>query len=150
MRVDFQSEKLEQLLKKVPTFWEDSKIMRQLAAYGAFAIKERTARGVDYQEKEFAPYSVAYEELRRKKGRAVDKVNLLFKGKMLGAITTDARKGEGTIFFSSATESDKAYRHVAGLGNLPKREFFRLSRKDANFITDTLNKHIDTELEKNT
>ena len=148
MKIKFESEKLERLLKLAPSFWEDSQIMRRLAAYGASKIKERTAKGNDYQEKSFAPYAISTEKLRKSAGRPINFVDLDFTGKMIGAITSDGKKGEGQIYFLSTKESEKAYKHMKGNRKLPQREFFRLSKKDMNKITDMLNTHVSEKLDK--
>jgi len=86
-------------------------------------ISRRTLKGLDFQGRNFAPYTPEYAEFRRQEGRPL-RPDLNFTGQMLGAMTIEASPSRGRIFFTRTAEGTKA------LGNDKKRPFFAISRKD--------------------
>ena len=93
-------------------------------------IQKRTSLGLDINEQAFEEYTGPYAAFRKSKGRPVDKVKLIFTGKMRGSMTSGLQGQDGLIFFSSRAESKKA-----ALNNR-KRPFFGLNRKDTRAIRD--------------
>jgi hypothetical protein len=113
------------------TFTKNHKVaMRRAAAEGLNRIQKRTSLGLDVNEQPFRPYSNAYRGFRQSKGRPVDKVKLIFTGKMRGSMASGLQGQDGLIFFSSRAESKKAAM------NNRKRQFFGLNRKDTRAIRD--------------
>ena len=104
--------------------------MLRAAAVGRARIDKRTRMGLDVHEQPFRPYSEAYKGFRREKGRPVDKVNLIFTGKMLGDMQFGMQGQDGLINFSRRTEAKKA------AFNNRSRQFFGLNRGDTRAIRD--------------
>lgn len=103
--------------------------MRRAAAEGLNRIQKRTSLGLDINEQPFRPYSEAYKGFRKSKGRPVDKVRLIFTGRMRGAMASGLSGQDGLIFFTSRAESRKA------AFNNRKRPFFGLNRSDERAIS---------------
>ncbi len=106
------------------------KAMRRAAAEGLNRIQKRTSLGLDVNEQPFRPYSKSYAAFRKKKKRPVDKVKLIFTGRMRGAMQSGLRGRDGIINFSSRTESKKA------AFNNKTRPFFDLNKRDTKAIKD--------------
>jgi len=130
--IDTKPRDLRKMVQKFGrTFTKNHKVaMRRAAAEGLNRIQKRTSLGLDVNEQPFRPYSDAYRSFRQSKGRAVDKVKLIFTGRMRGAMTSGLQGQDGLIFFSSRAESKKAAM------NNRKRPFFGLNRKDTRAIRD--------------
>ena len=132
VNIDTTPRDLRQMVEKLGrTFTKNHKrAMRRAAAEGVNRINKRTSLGLDVNEQPFRPYSESYKGFRESKGRPVDKVKLIFTGKMRGAMTSGLQGQDGLIFFSSRAESKKA------AFNNRKRPFFGLNRKDTRSIRD--------------
>lgn len=104
------------------------------AQVGVNIIEDRTERGKGYKAG-FKPYSKAYKQFRRNKGRGA-KPDLNFTGKMLGSMTTKASKKKANIFFTRATEAKKAAM------NDKTRPFFGFSRKERNKLGEVFFRYI--------
>ena len=130
--IDTKPRELRKMVQKLGrTFTKNHKVaMRRAAAEGLNRIQKRTSLGLDVNEQPFRPYSDAYRSFRQSKGRPVDKVTLIFTGRMRGAMTSGLQGQDGLIFFSSRAESKKAAM------NNRKRPFFGLNRKDTRAIRD--------------
>jgi hypothetical protein len=115
-------------------------------------VLERTSLGFDHEGRRFRPYSKAYGEERRKKGRGADRVDLRMEGHMLGDIRTrvDTSKMKGFVHFQRAVERKKAlYHNEAGVGKKRvKREFFRLSRENLSKLDKIIDGHIEKVLNR--
>lgn len=132
VNIDTKPRDLRKMVQKLGrTFTKNHKrAMRRAAAEGVNRINKRTSLGLDINEQPFRPYSEAYKGFRQSKGRPVDKVKLIFTGKMRGSMTSGLQGQDGLIFFSSRAESKKA------AFNNRKRPFFGLNRKDTRAIRD--------------
>ena len=130
--IDTKPRDLRKMVQKLGrTFTKNHKVaMRKAAAEGVNRINKRTSLGLDVHEQPFRPYSEAYKGFRQSKGRPVDKVRLIFTGRMRGAMTSGLSGQDGLIFFSSRAESKKAAM------NNRKRQFFGLNRGDTRAIRD--------------
>lgn len=110
----------------------------EIAAVDEMAIiKQRTERGEDVDNKTFAPYVPQYAKRREKLNRRVFPPNLRVTGKMISAMLTEKAvikgdKIETKIYFTNKTARDKA------LGNMKKRNFFSLSKKQIERIKSRL------------
>jgi hypothetical protein len=104
--------------------------MLRAAAVGRERIDKRTRLGLDVNEQPFRPYSEAYRGFRKKKGRPVDKVTLIFTGRMLGDMQFGMQGQDGIINFSRRSEAKKAAM------NNRRRKFFGLNRGDTRAIRD--------------
>lgn len=104
--------------------------MRRAAAEGLNRIQKRTSLGLDINEQPFRPYSEAYKGFRRSKGRPVDKVRLIFTGRMRKSMQSGLQGQDGVIYFDSRAEGQKAAQ------NNRKRPFFGLNKSDGRAIRD--------------
>lgn len=132
INIDTKPRDLRKMVEKLGrTFTKNHKrAMRRAAAEGVNRINKRTSLGLDVKEKPFRLYSEAYKGFRASKGRPVDKVRLIFTGRMRGAMTSGLQGQDGLIFFSSRAESKKAAQ------NNRTREFFGLNKSDRRAIRD--------------
>ena len=94
------------------------------AEFLMFIIKQRTAKGSDYQGNSFAKYTPEYANIRREKGLKITP-DLFFKGNMLSNMTQKSSPTKSEIYFSAVRENSKA------LGNQRKRKFFAIGSKEA-------------------
>lgn len=101
------------------------RLARRLAQFALFRIRARTARGVDYRDHLFRPYSLSWAKVRLKAGRGISTVNLFFYGHMFAAMTWRAIAGGAELFFAAPAEQAKAIENTE-LG----RTFFALSNWD--------------------
>lgn len=118
-------------------------------------IHSRTLSGKDADGRPFREYSSGYKKRRAKKGRGSN-VNLTFRGNMLGSMQTrTVRSARGALLGRiyvpdqadpdpkvKATQLDKARWHMEGAGDLPKREFFRLSNSQAKKLIKFIKEHL--------
>ena len=109
------------LQKKRPIAFKKS--LLAVAQFQRGNISRRTLKGLDFQGRNFAPYTPEYAEFRRQAGRPL-RPDLNFTGQMLGSMTVDSTTSKGRIFFTRTAEGTKA------LANDKKRPFFAISRKD--------------------
>ena len=132
VNIDTKPRDLRKMVQKLGrTFTQNHKrAMRRAAAEGVNRINKRTSLGLDVNEQPFRPYSDAYKGFRASKGRPVDKVKLIFTGRMRGAMTSGLQGQDGLIFFSSRAESRKAAQ------NNRTRPFFGLNKSDRRAIRD--------------
>ena len=112
-------------------------------------IRTKTQKGIDFNDRPFAPYSQGYLKHLNKIGYPTT-VDLFYSGKMLGALTPDMVKKTGkykvTLAFSRAEERDKALWNQV-LGN-PKREFFGFNNRTEKIRSKQFNKFVEKELRK--
>lgn len=130
--IDTKPRDLRKMVQKLGRLFTKNhkRAMRRAAAEGLNRIQKRTSQGIDINEQAFEEYTGKYAAFRKSKGRPVDKVTLIFTGKMRGSMTSGLQGQDGLIFFSSRAESKKA-----ALNNR-KRPFFGLNRKDTRAIRD--------------
>ena len=88
-------------------------------------IVKRTELGKDQDGKRFIGYSPAYAEL---KGKTT--VDLEDTNKMLQSISSKVvSRNKAQVFFRSQREATKGLFHQMGMGNLPKRKFLVLTKR---------------------
>jgi len=113
-------------------------------------IRTKTQKGIDFNDRPFAPYSQGYIKRLEKEGKPTN-VDLWYSGKMLGALTPNqALKKTGkhkiTLGFARAEERNKAlWNQVV---NSPKREFFGFNNTTEKIINKSFNQFIEKELKK--
>ena len=111
-------------------------------------IRTKTQKGIDFQNKPFAPYSEGYLKKLEKEGKPTN-VDLWYTGKMLGSLTpSEAIKKTGkykiTLGFARAEERNKAlWNQVLGT---PKREFFGFNDRTEKIISKQFNRFIEKQL----
>jgi len=132
VNIDTKPRDLRKMVQKLGrTFTQNHKrAMRRAAAEGLNRIQKRTSLGLDINEQPFRPYSEQYKGFRASKGRPVDKVRLIFTGRMRKSMQSGLRGQDGLIYFDSRAESKKA-----ALNNR-KRPFFGLNKSDRRAIRD--------------
>jgi hypothetical protein len=114
-------------------------------------IRTKTAKGIDFRDRPFAPYSQGYLKQLQREGKST-KVDLFNTGRMLGAITPSGRtvkktgKNKISINFSNSQMRQRAlFNQVL---NEPKREFFGFNKRTENIIQKTFNRFVEKELRK--
>lgn len=140
-------------------------ILRQTALMQKQTILDRTSDGEDFEGIDFEPYSSYWSFVRyvgikvgRKRGKKgkwvggrkyggglpIDKVDLFFRGNMLGSMNV-RNKGlfKEQIGFAGAEQQNKATGHNEGRGGLPQREFFGASLRDIDDIFYFVNGSVD-------
>jgi len=126
----------------------NDKAVLAIALAATTFIKERTLSGKDVRGKEFASYSKATIEHKRKRGgrHFTGNVDLVDKGRMLSSMQARSKSSNTAIIgFTRSAEKDKASRHMNGKG-VPKREFFGLSKQDESRFFNMYKKRILKEL----
>ena len=114
-------------------------------------IRTKTAKGVDFRDTPFAPYSSSYLKQLQREGKPT-KVDLFYSGRMLGALTPSNRtvkktgKHKISLNFSNAQMRQRAlFNQVL---NEPKREFFGFNNRTEKIINKQFNKFVEKELKK--
>ena len=114
-------------------------------------IRTKTAKGIDFRDRPFAPYSEGYLKKLQREGRAT-KVDLFYSGRMLGALTPSGRtiRKTGTnkvsVNFSNSQMRQRAvFNQVLGKN---KREFFGFNDRTANIIRKQFNRFVAKEFRK--
>lgn len=107
----------------------DKRLWRAVGVDAAKEIRKRTEKGSDVDGKSFKAYSPNYKAYRRKTGRST-KPNLVFTGRMLGAMARGITViKNGTRITLSGRQGSKAwYNEKRG------RVFFDVSQKEADVI----------------
>ena len=114
-------------------------------------IRTKTAKGIDFRDRPFVPYSAGYLKKLQREGKAT-KVDLFYTGRMLGALTPSGRtiRKTGTnkvsINFSNSQMRQRAvFNQVLGKN---KREFFGFNDRTANIIRKQFNRFVAKEFRK--
>ena len=114
-------------------------------------VRTKTAKGVDFRDTPFAPYSASYLKQLQREGKPT-KVDLFYSGRMLGALTPSRRtikktgKNKVSISFSNAQMRQRAlFNQVL---NEPKREFFAFNNRTEKIINKQFNRFVAKELKK--
>jgi hypothetical protein len=114
-------------------------------------IRTKTAKGIDFRDRPFAPYSQGYLKHLQKKGYPT-KVDLFYSGRMLGALTPSGKtiRKTGTnkvsVGFSNSQMLKRAvFNQVLGK---TKREFFGFNDRTAKIIGRQFNKFVAKEFRK--
>jgi len=112
-------------------------------------VRTKTAKGVDFRDRPFAPYSASYLKQLQREGKPTN-VDLFNTGRMLGAITPSGRtikitgKNKVSISFSNAQMRQRAlFNQVL---NEPKREFFGFNNRTEKIINKQFNRFVEKEL----
>ena len=108
-------------------------------------IRTKTAKGIDFRDRPFVPYSAGYLKKLQREGKAT-KVDLFYSGRMLGALTPSGRtiRKTGTnkvsVNFSNSQMRQRAvFNQVLGKN---KREFFGFNDRTANIIRKQFNRFV--------
>ena len=114
-------------------------------------IRTKTAKGIDFRGRPFAPYSEGYLKKLQREGRAT-KVDLFYSGRMLGALTPSGKtiRKTGTnkvsVNFSNSQMRQRAFFNQV-LGKT-KREFFGFNDRTEKIIAKQFNRFVAKEFRK--
>ena len=112
-------------------------------------IREKTKKGIDFNDRRFAPYSEGYLKHLQKIGYPTQ-VDLNYSGSMVGSLTPSMVKKTGkhkvTLAFSRDEEIKKAFFNQ--VTNEPQREFFGFNSKTEKIINKAFNRFVEKELQK--
>jgi hypothetical protein len=114
-------------------------------------IRTKTAKGIDFRNRPFLPYSQGYLKKLQREGKST-KVDLFYSGRMLGALTPSGRTLRKTginkisVNFSNSQMRQRAvFNQVLGKN---KREFFGFNDKTANIIRKQFNRFVAKEFRR--
>jgi hypothetical protein len=113
-------------------------------------IRTKTQKGIDFNDRPFAPYSEGYLKRLNREGKKTA-VDLFYTGRMLGSLTPASSvkktgKHKVSINFTNAEMRQRAlFNQVL---NEPKREFFGFNKRTENIIQKTFNRFVEKELRK--
>jgi hypothetical protein len=119
--------------------------LARAASYAEDDIDQRTRnKGLDFTNKKFKKYSEVYKQsdiFKKKQNKFVD---LTLHGHMFNSLTWNIKGKTATLFFRRKTEQIKAWIHDTGIGKMPPRRFFSISKQQENTIRDIFYKSIRT------
>ena len=113
-------------------------------------IRTKTQKGIDFNDRPFAPYSSGYLKKLNKEGKSV-KVDLFYSGRMLGSLTPNSSvkktgKHKVSVSFTNSQMRQRAlFNQVL---NNPKREFFGFNNRTEKIISKQFNRFVEKELRK--
>ena len=112
-------------------------------------IRTKTKKGVDFNDRRFAPYSDSYLKQLQREGKPTV-VDLFYTGRMLGSLNPSMIKKTGkhkiSLAFSRKDEIDKAFFNQVTTD--PQRKFFGFNTRTEKIIQRTFNKFVEKELRK--
>lgn len=145
-------DKFQAKLVRVGKASEGVKLWGRIGFEAIDMISQRTLKGKDVKGVPFTAYSrkayffnlgsdanptwktlkFGYAEFKRIKGGSKfgRGTNLHASGNMFAAMKAKSTSRNTTLFFSKPLENKKAFIHHKGIGSMPKREFFDLSRME--------------------
>ena len=113
-------------------------------------IRTKTAKGIDFRDRPFAPYSQGYLKKLQREGRAT-KVDLFYSGRMLGSLTPNStikKTGRGKVSLSFTNSQMRQRALFNQVLNEPKREFFGFNDRTEKIISKQFNRFVEKELRK--
>ena len=112
-------------------------------------IRTKTQKGIDFNDRRFAPYSEGYLKQLQREGKPTV-VDLFYTGRMLGSLNPSMVKKTGkhkiSLAFSRKDEIDKAFFNQVTTD--PQREFFGFNSKTEKIINKAFNRFVEKELQK--
>ena len=139
--------KFQRLQSKLPRFID--KGVKQAGFQLVDIIRTKTKKGIDFNDRRFAPYSEGYLKLLQREGKPTA-VDLFYTGRMLGALTPSMVKKTGkhkvSLAFSRKDEIDKAFFNQVTTD--PKRKFFGFNTRTEKIISKQFNRFVEKELRK--
>jgi hypothetical protein len=113
-------------------------------------IRTKTQKGIDFNDRPFAPYSEGYLKKLNKEGKKTA-VDLFYTGRMLGSLTPASsvkktgRHKVSVNFTNSQMRQRALFNQVL---NDPKREFFGFNNRTEKIINKQFNRFVEKELKK--
>jgi len=106
-------------------------------------VVSRMDRGIDTQERPLIPYSDAYAKKRAKTGRESSRVTMTYSGRMRRAIQVVAAPDSVAVGIPPGRhESVYGAAHQYGLGHMPQRRWFGLTRNAWRVLLPRLKRRI--------
>ena len=110
-------------------------------------IRTKTSKGIDFNDRRFAPYSQQYLKRLNREGKST-KVDLFYTGRMLGSLNPNSIKKTGkykiTLGFTNAEMRQRAlFNQVL---NEPNRKFFGFNKRTENIIQRSFNRFIEKQM----
>lgn len=142
------SDNFDSVIRRIKNQISDDKIKRRvvnrLASYELAKIVYRTQeKGLDYLNRSFVPYSAGYKKRSKK---VADHVTLTDKGHMFNSLAYRSIGNGAELYFRQNRQGKKAYYHDMGIGRLPQRPFFRLSKPEKDILLSRFSKEYANEL----
>ena len=113
-------------------------------------IRTKTQKGIDFNDRPFAPYSAGYLKKLNREGKSTN-VDLFYSGRMLGSLTPNSSvkktgKHKVSVSFTNSQMRQRAlFNQVL---NNPKREFFGFNNRTEKIISKQFNRFVEKELRK--
>ena len=138
------SKKFKRLQSKLPRIIDVG--VKQAGFQLVDRIRTKTQKGIDFNDRPFAPYSEGYLKRLNREGKKTA-VDLFYTGRMLGSLgTKKTGKYKISLGFNNAEMRQRAlFNQVL---NEPKREFFGFNKRTENIIQKTFNRFVEKELRK--
>lgn len=108
-----------------------SAVFRQVGLDIRKFIIDRTKKGVDINNKQFAEYAPATIEYRKRMGKTTDIVNLEDRSEMHNALQVKESPKDALIYYVDRNRANVALKHQQGSYNLPQRIHFGLTPTSA-------------------
>ena len=113
-------------------------------------IRTKTAKGVDFRDTPFAPYSSSYLKQLQREGKPT-KVDLFYTGRMLGSLTPSSTvkktgKNKISLGFSNSEMAQRAL--FVQVLNKPERPFFGFNARTEQAIKKAFNRFVKKETER--
>ena len=111
-------------------------------------IRTKTAKGIDFKSRPFAPYSEGYLKKLQREGKKTN-VDLFYTGRMLGSLTPSRSvkktgRNKVSVAFTNAQMIQRGlFNQVL---NEPKREFFGFDKRTEDIISKQFNRFVEKEL----
>jgi hypothetical protein len=152
LKIKSNSEKVSKNLKNFQSLLSRviDKGVKQAGFQLVDIIKTKTKKGIDFNDRPFAPYSVGYLKKLNREGKSTN-VDLFYSGRMLGALTPSGSvkktgKHKVSINFTNSQMRQRAlFNQVL---NDPKREFFGFNNRTEMIISKQFNRFVEKELRK--
>ena len=142
------SKKFKRLQSKLPRIID--KGVKQAGFQLLDIIRTKTQKGIDFNDRPFAPYSEGYLKKLNKEGKKTA-VDLFYTGRMLGSLTPASsvkktgRHKVSVNFTNSQMRQRALFNQVL---NDPKREFFGFNNRTEKIINKQFNRFVEKELKK--
>jgi len=113
-------------------------------------IRTKTQKGIDFNDRPFAPYSSGYLKKLNREGKSTN-VDLFYSGRMLGSLTPSGSvkktgKHKVSVNFTNSQMRQRAvFNQVLGKN---KREFFGFNNRTEKIISKQFNRFVEKELRK--
>lgn len=137
-------ENLQSKFQKIPPGLFSKSLMEKIGVTGVAAIKLRTGKGLDLENKAFKPYSAGHKRARSKRGLPTGKVDLFFSGLMMNSMTHEVvDRRQVRLFFANTADERGVTSPAKAFFNDRSRKFFGLNEKDVKAIEKVVQNRLD-------